>query len=101
MKLAFQCFQIEIQLGLECEDREIIALLRRLDLAAVRAKKCELVMRYRTRPDSTGTAESMTFNMSEALLARVCYDEKDEPQPQEREEFGLMKLNPCRINVSS
>jgi hypothetical protein len=29
------------------------------------------------------------------------YDEKDEPQPQEREEFGLMKLKPCRISVSS
>jgi hypothetical protein len=29
------------------------------------------------------------------------YDENDEPQPQEREEFGLMKLNPCRISVSS
>jgi hypothetical protein len=27
--------------------------------------------------------------------------EKDEPQPQERAEFGLMKLNPWRINVSS
>jgi hypothetical protein len=27
--------------------------------------------------------------------------EKEEPQPQERVEFGLMKLNPCRINVSS
>ena len=22
-------------------------------------------------------------------------------EPQDREEFGLMKLNPCRINVSS
>jgi hypothetical protein len=29
------------------------------------------------------------------------YYEKDEPQPQERDEFGLMKLNPCRISVSS
>jgi hypothetical protein len=29
------------------------------------------------------------------------YDEKDEPQPQEREEFGLMKLKPWRISVSS
>jgi len=29
------------------------------------------------------------------------YDEKDEPQPQERVEFGLMKLNPWRISVSS
>jgi hypothetical protein len=29
------------------------------------------------------------------------YDEKDEPQPQERVEFGLMKLKPCRISVSS
>jgi hypothetical protein len=27
--------------------------------------------------------------------------EKDEPQPQERVEFGLIKLNPCRISVSS
>jgi len=29
------------------------------------------------------------------------YEENDEPQPQERFEFGLMKLNPCRISVSS
>ena len=29
------------------------------------------------------------------------YDEKEEPQPQEREEFGLMKLKPWRISVSS
>jgi hypothetical protein len=29
------------------------------------------------------------------------YQENDEPQPQEREEFGLMKLKPCRISVSS
>jgi hypothetical protein len=27
--------------------------------------------------------------------------ENDEPQPQERVELGLMKLNPCRISVSS
>jgi hypothetical protein len=29
------------------------------------------------------------------------YDVNDDPQPQERVEFGLMKLKPCRINVSS
>jgi hypothetical protein len=27
--------------------------------------------------------------------------EKDEPQPQDFVELGLMKLKPCRINVSS
>jgi hypothetical protein len=27
--------------------------------------------------------------------------ENDEPQPQERAAFGLMKLNPWRISVSS
>ena len=48
---------------------------------------------------ATGTAESITFNMTK--LPESTYDEKDEPQPQEREEFGLMKLNPCRISVSS
>jgi hypothetical protein len=31
----------------------------------------------------------------------AAYDEKDEPQPQERVELGLMKLNPWRISVSS
>ena len=49
---------------------------------------------------ATGTAESRTFNMSRTPATQA-YDEKDEPQPQEREEFGLMKLNPCRISVSS
>jgi len=49
---------------------------------------------------ATGTAESMTFNMAAPLAAKF-YDEKDEPQPQERVEFGLIKLNPCRISVSS
>jgi len=29
------------------------------------------------------------------------YTENDEPQPQEREEFGLIKLKPCRISVAS
>ena len=48
---------------------------------------------------ATGTAESITFNMIE--LRKKSYDEKDEPQPQEREEFGLMKLKPWRISVSS
>jgi hypothetical protein len=50
---------------------------------------------------ATGTAESRTFNMTQTLLALARYDEKDEPQPQDREEFGLIKLNPCRISVSS
>jgi len=49
---------------------------------------------------ATGTAESRTFNMIE-LQSDQTYDEKDEPQPQEREEFGLIKLKPCRISVSS
>ena len=48
---------------------------------------------------ATGTAESRTFNMMNS--SDQTYDEKDEPQPQEREEFGLMKLKPCRISVSS
>jgi hypothetical protein len=29
------------------------------------------------------------------------YAEKDEPHPQDLVEWGLMKLKPCRINVSS
>ena len=49
---------------------------------------------------ATGTAVSITFNMFFSSSEQT-YDEKDEPQPQERVEFGLMKLNPCRINVSS
>ena len=48
---------------------------------------------------ATGTAESMTLSIMG--FAANAYDEKDEPQPQERDEFGLMKLNPCRISVSS
>ena len=47
-----------------------------------------------------GTAESRTLNIVE-LSRNKPYDENDEPQPQERVEFGLMKLNPCRISVSS
>ena len=37
----------------------------------------------------------------ELTLSTQAYDENDEPQPQERVEFGLIKLNPCRISVSS
>ena len=49
-----------------------------------------------------GTAVSRVFNMiSPNPLTCTCYYEKDEPQPQECEEFGLMKLKPCRISVSS
>jgi hypothetical protein len=45
----------------------------------------------------------MTFNMGglPSPTFKECerapeapYDEKDDPQPQERVEFGLMKLNP-------
>ena len=51
---------------------------------------------------ATGIADSVTLNMMELpQLDRFTYDEKDDPQPQEREEFGLMKLKPCRIRVSS
>ena len=50
---------------------------------------------------ATGTAESTTFNIVSTLLAKDRYDEKDEPQPQDREELGLIKLKPCRISVSS
>ena len=45
-------------------------------------------------------AEARTLHMRQAGF-HTSYDENDEPQPQEREEFGLMKLNPCRIRVSS
>ena len=49
-----------------------------------------------------GTAVSRAFNMiSPNPLTYTSYYEKDEPQPQECEEFGLMKLKPCRISVSS
>ena len=48
---------------------------------------------------ATGTAESRTFIFEPQRQER--YDEKDEPQPQERVEFGLIKLNPCRMSVSS
>jgi len=44
-----------------------------------------------------GAADSTTFNMSGLPASGSTtspYDEKDEPQPQERVEFGLMKLNP-------
>jgi hypothetical protein len=34
-------------------------------------------------------------------MFQLSQDEKDDPQPQERVEFGLMKLKPCRISVSS
>jgi len=47
---------------------------------------------------ATGTAESRTLIMIALLLPT---QENDEPQPQECFEFGLIKLNPCRISVSS
>jgi hypothetical protein len=47
-----------------------------------------------------GTAESRTLNIV-SLLRNSSYYENDEPQPQECLEFGLMKLNPWRISVSS
>ena len=50
---------------------------------------------------ATGTAGSRTFNMFQPYFAQVRYAENDVPQPQERVAFGLMKLKPCRISVSS
>ena len=51
-------------------------------------------------PQATGNAFSIALSMKRPLRAAL-YTEKDVPQPHERVEFGLMKLNPWRINVSS
>jgi hypothetical protein len=49
-----------------------------------------------------GTAVSRVFNMiAPNPLTCTSYYENDEPQPQECVEFGLMKVKPCRISVSS
>ncbi len=45
-------------------------------------------------------AKARTLHLHRTV-SHSAYDENDEPQPQERVEFGLMKLNPCRISVSS
>jgi len=36
-----------------------------------------------------------------SLMSTQYHAENDVPQPHEREEFGLMKLKPWRISVSS
>ena len=101
MKLMLQRGQIEVQLRLQAENGKIIAARRGLNLAAMRTKKRGLVVATEHDQHATGTAESRTFNMTEPPCDAGDYEENDEPQPQERVEFGLMKLNPCRISVSS
>lgn len=51
------------------------------------------------RPDVIGGA-CFTGDAYERHEAKT-YDEKLDPQPQLFVEFGLIKLNPCRIKVSS
>ena len=100
VKLVLQRRQIQVQPRLQSEDRKIIAARGRLNLAAMRTEQ-EWTSLCATEHDqhATGTAESRTFNMTDS--SEPTYEENDEPQPQDREEFGLMKLNPCRISVSS
>ena len=101
MELVLQRREIEIQLAAPVRRRKNN---RRPEAAesCCNAGRTSVASLCATAHDqhATGTAESRTFNMIE-LQMRQTYDENDEPQPQEREEFGLMKLKPCRISVSS
>jgi hypothetical protein len=100
VKLVLEHAEVEIETGLKSEDRKIIASWRRLNLFAVRTEERGLVMSHGARP---ALNRNCRFNDFQHELNSNCrsYDEKDEPQPQERVEFGLMKLNPCRMSVSS
>ena len=101
MKLVLQRGQIEIELRLQAEDGKIIAARRRLNLAAMRAKKRGVVVADGARPTGNGNRGIENFEHSFTLTKLNVHYENDEPQPQERVEFGLMKLNPWRISVSS
>jgi hypothetical protein len=48
-----------------------------------------------------GRILDMTLHMLPNTIRDEIYAVNEEPQPQDFLEFGLMKLNPCRINVSS
>lgn len=48
-----------------------------------------------------GLAETSAAPLRRGRKERRVQAENEEPQPQDLVEFGLMKLNPCRISVSS
>jgi hypothetical protein len=66
----------------------------------MRAKERRVVVADRTGPTGNGNRGIENLEHSLNSCETEAY-ENDEPQPQEREEFGLIKLNPCRISVSS
>ena len=56
-----------------------------------------------TSPDNQGNAQGADISPrhSQKYEEKCGYAENDEPQPQDLEALGLMKLNPCFINVCS
>ena len=67
----------------------------------MRAEERGVVVRDGTGPAGNRNRRIDDFQHECSLTRNALYEENDEPQPQERVEFGLMKLNPCRISVSS
>ena len=101
MKLLFQRGQIEIQAGIESKNRKIIPSGRRLNLAAIRTKEGGFIVSNGAGPAGNRDRILDNFQHETAFTCLALYTENDVPQPQERAEFGLMKLNPWRISVSS
>src|SRR5579872_3885821 len=101
VELMLEHAQVEIELRHQREHRKVIASRRRLDLTAMRTKERGLVVRNRARPAFNRYCRIDDFQHWKTPARLKTYDENDDPQPQERVEFGLMKLKPCRISVSS
>ncbi len=78
------------------------ALDVRAKARTLQAKARTLQAKARTLQAKARILQAKARTLQTTHLQTNCrQEENDEPQPQEREEFGLMKLNPCRINVSS
>ncbi len=96
MELALERVKIYLKAALQAEHLKVVALGRRLNLGAMRTEERGVVVGDRARPASDWHRGIDCLEHIFKLVRRrgLGYEEKDEPQPQEREELGLIKLKP-------
>ena len=102
IEVPLQCRQIDVQLAPKPEDREVVCVLgRRLHLAALIAEGFAIGQGTAHDQQAALTDWGSAVCIGNRRTGGAHHAEKDDPQPQDLVEFGLMKLKPCRISVSS
>jgi len=100
IKLLFQSLHIQVELWRQAEDGEVTSLPGGLNLATRRTKWLSVSDGLPAGPAICRRTYFFNY-LHRAGQTQARYAENDDPQPQDLVEWGLMKLNPCRISVSS